>query len=275
MNRLSTDERATVIQCLVDGCSIRATSRIAGVARNTTDKLLVELGAACEEYQDREMRDLSCKRIQVDECWAFCYCKQKRVTPEIMERQIAGDIWTWAAVDADTKLVPCWCLGKRDKETAELFVSDLAARLADRVQLTTDGLHAYFNAVIDAFGEEINYAQLVKVYQQDSEGQRRYSPECVTCDRVALIGDPDSIHVSTSYIERQNLTMRMGMRRFTRLSYAFSKKLENHAAAVALHMMHYNFVRVHQILKTTPAVASGIANHVWGVEEIVSLLHSN
>ncbi len=275
MNKLSTGDRVQIVRCLVDGCSMRATSRITGVARNTIDKLLIELGAACSDYQDRTLCNLTCKRIQVDECWAFCYCKQKQVTEEIAERQIAGDVWTWAAIDADTKLVPCWCLGKRDAETAETFVSDLASRLADRVQLTSDGLRAYLTAVPNAFGEEVDYAQLVKVYQQDSEGQRRYSPpECVTCERVRIVGGPDPRHISTSFIERQNLTMRMGMRRFTRLTNAFSKKAENHAAAVSLHMMHYNFARVHQTLKTSPAVAAGVTDHVWSIEEIVSLLDS-
>lgn len=268
-------ERVQIVRCLVDGCSMRATARIARVARNTIDKLTVELGNACSRYQDRTLRNLKSQRIQVDECWAFCYCKQKQVTEEIADRQIAGDIWTWAAIDADTKLVPCWTLGKRDAETAESFVSDLASRLTDRVQLTSDGLKAYLTAILNAFGEAVDYAQLVKVYQQDSEGQRRYSPpECVTCDKVAIIGEPDPKHISTSFIERQNLTMRMGMRRFTRLTNAFSKKAENHAAAVALHMMHYNFARVHQTLKTSPAVAAGVTDHVWSIEEIVSLLDS-
>jgi IS1 family transposase len=255
---------------------MRATARIAGVARNTVDRLLVELGFVCSQYQDITLRNLSCKRVQVDECWAFCYCKQKNVTDEIAERQIAGDIWTWAAIDADTKLVVCWTLGKRDAETAGIFVSDLAARLENRIQLTSDGLKAYLNAVLNAFGEAVDYEQLVKVYEQDSEGQRRYSPpECVTCDKIAIIGDPDLKHISTSYIERHNLTMRMGMRRFTRLTNAFSKKAENHAAAVSLHMMHYNFGRVHQTLKTSPAVAAGVADHIWTIEEIVALLDSN
>jgi IS1 family transposase len=276
MNQLTIEQRVQIVRCLVDGCSMRATARIAQVARNTVDKLLVELGAACSAYQDRTLRNLTCKRVQVDECWAFCYCKQKQVTTEIAERQIAGDIWTWAAIDADTKLVPCWTLGKRDAETASIFVSDLAARLADRVQLTSDGLKAYLGAVMDTFGDAVDYAQLVKIYADTSEGQKRYSPaECTGCKQVAVLGDPDPKHISTSFIERQNLTMRMGMRRFTRLTNAFSKKAENHAAAVALHMMHYNFSRVHLTLKTTPAVAAGVADHAWTIEEIVDLLDSN
>ena len=276
MNVLSIAERVAIVRCLVDGCSMRATARITGVARNTIDKLLVALGEACSRCQDATLRNLSCKHIQVDECWAFSYCKQKQVTEEIADRQIAGDIWTWAAIDADTKLVPCWTLGKRDAETAESFVADLASRLTDRVQLTSDGLKAYLAAVLNAFGEAIDYAQLVKVYEQDSEGQRRYSPpECVTCDKISIIGESDPKHISTSFIERQNLTMRMGMRRFTKLTNAFSKKAENHAAAVSLHMMFYNFGRVHQTLKTSPAVAAGVADHVWSIEEIVALLDSN
>jgi IS1 family transposase len=254
---------------------MRATARIAGAARNTIDKLLLELGAVCSKYQDTTLRNLSCKRVQVDECWAFCYCKQKQVTPEIAEGRIAGDVWTWAAIDADTKLVPCWTLGKRDNESATTFVSDLASRLTDRIQLTSDGLKAYLTAVVSAFGESVDYAMLVKVYGNDPEAEKRYSPAiCTSCKREPVIGEPDPEHISTSYIERQNLTMRMSMRRFTRLTNAFSKKLENHAAAVSLHMMHYNFVRVHQTLKTTPAVAAGVANHIWTVEEIIGLLDS-
>lgn len=275
MNQLTTVQRVQIVRCLVDGCSMRATARIADVARNTIDKLLVELGAACSEYQDRTLRGLTSKRIQMDECWAFCYCKQKQVTQDIAERQIAGDIWTWAAIDADTKLVVCWTLGKRDAETAQEFVSDLASRLADRVQLTSDGLKAYLFAVIDSFGDGVDYAQLVKYYTNDVEGQRRYSPAvCTSCKKEGVLGSPDPNHISTSYIERQNLTMRMGMRRFTRLTNGFSKKAENHAAAVALHMMYYNFARVHQTLKTTPAVAAGVADRVWTVEEIIGLLNS-
>jgi IS1 family transposase len=275
MNELSSVERVNVIRCLVDGCSMRATARIAGVARNTIDKLLVELGAACSKFQDNTLRNLSCRRVQVDEIWAFCYCKQKQLTPEIAERQIAGDVWTWAATDADTKLVPCWTLGKRDADTADVFVSDMASRLADRAQITSDGLAVYMAAIVKAFGEDVDYAKLVKYYGNDVEGEKRYSPAvCTGCQKTGMIGEPDPQHISTSYIERQNLTMRMSMRRFTRLTNAFSKKIENHAAAVSLHMMYYNFARVHQTLKTTPAVAAGVADHVWTVEEIVSLLDS-
>lgn len=276
MNKLSMGERAQVVRCLVDGCSMRATARIAGVARNTIDKLLVELGAACSEYQDRVLRGLSSKRIQVDEIWAFCYCKQKQVTEQIAESRIAGDIWTWAAIDADTKVVPCWTLGKRDAETANAFVSDMASRLADRAQITSDGLAAYMEAIVKAFGDEVDYAKLVKYYGNEPEGEKRYSPAiCTGCEKRQMIGCPDPKHISTSYIERQNLTMRMGMRRFTRLTNAFSKKIENHAAAVSLHFMYYNFGRKHMTLGTSPAVAAGVADHIWTIEEIVALLDSN
>lgn len=264
-----------MIRCLVDGCSMRATARIADVARNTIDKLLVELGAACSKFQDTTLRDLSCKRIQVDEIWAFCY-KQKQVTAEIAAERIAGDIWTWAAIDADTKLVPCWTLGKRDGETADAFVSDMASRLADRAQITSDGLAAYMDAIVKAFGEEVDYGKLIKYYGNEPGAERRYSPAiCTRCEKREMIGSPDPKHISTSYIERQNLTMRMGIRRFTRLTNAVSKKVENHAAAVSLHMVYYNFGRKHMTLGTSPAVAAGVTDHVWSVEEIVALLDSN
>lgn len=271
MNQLSMAERVAVVRCLVDGCSMRATSRITGVARNTIDKLLVELGAACLDYQDRIFRNLTCKRVQVDECWAFCYAKAKNVTPEIAAKNpFAGDTWTWAAIDADTKLIPSWIVGPRDGVTARIFVSDLAARLADRIQLTSDGLNVYLGAVEKAFRGDVDYAQLVKVYRATSEGEKRYSPaECIACEKHEIAGYPDPEHVSTSYIERANLTMRMGMRRFTRLTNAFSKKIENHTAAISLHMMHYNFVRIHQTLKVTPAMAAGVTNRLWEIEDIV------
>ncbi len=272
MNKLSTSKRGAIVRCLVDGCSMRTTSRITGIARNTIDKLLVELGAACSAYQDTMLRNLTCRRIQVDEIWAFCYAK-----PEHFESGgYAGDVWTWAAIDADTKLIPCWTLGQRDDTAAKHFVEDLADRLADRVQLTSDGLTAYLTAVAKAFEGKVDYAMLVKVYTQTPEGRRRYSPaECIACERKIVTGNPDPEHVSTSYIERQNLTMRMSMRRFTRLTNAFSKKIENHAAAISLHMMYYNFCRKHMSLDTTPAVKAGISDHIWGVEEIIALLDSN
>jgi len=276
MNCLDTAKRAQVISALLEGNSIRSAVRMTGVAKNTVVKLLVEVGAACARYQDEVMRNLSCKRIQVDECWAFCYAKQKNVKPEHFDNgRYAGDVWTWAAIDADSKLIPCWALGMREAATAVHFVDDLASRLTDRVQLTSDGLGAYLAAVEKAFQGAVDYAMLVKVYAQTPEGHKRYSPaDCIACERKVVEGTPDPEHISTSYIERANLTMRMGMRRFTRPTNAFSKKIENHAAAVSLHMMYYNFGRKHQTLGTSPAVMAGIANHVWTVEEIVGLLGS-
>lgn len=276
MNQLDTARRTSIVRCLIEGYSIRSTVRMTGASKNTIVKLLVELGAACSEFMDGAMRNLSCQRIQADEIWSFVYAKQKNVPAKVAERQIAGDIWTWLAIDADTKLVPCWMLGQRDALSAREFIDDLAGRLANSIQLTTDGLKVYVNAVDRAFGEEIDYAQLHKVYGENSEGQKRYSPAgCVGCTKQNLTGDPDPRHVSTSYVERQNLNMRMGMRRFTRLTNAFSKKVENLAASVALYYTYYNFGRVHQTLKTTPAIKAGIADHVWTVEEIVGLLEKS
>lgn len=274
MNRLDTSTRCRVVAALVEGCSIRATVRMTGVAKNTIQKLLLELGEAALDYQDRTLVNLPCKRVQVDECWAFCYAKAKNVTPEIKEKNpSAGDVWTWAAIDADTKLIPSWIIGPRDSVTARIFVNDLADRLADRVQLTSDGLRVYLEAVERAFRGDVDYAQLVKVYSNTAEGQKRYSPaECIACEKQAVTGNPDPEHVSTSYIERANLTMRMGMRRFTRLTNAFSKKIENHSAAVALHMLHYNFVRIHQTLKISPAMAAGVTTRLWEISDIVALL---
>ena len=273
MNRLDIQTRCHIVACLVEGMSVRATVRVTGAAKNTIQKLLIELGAACSAYQDKVLRNLTCQRVQVDECSAFVYCKAKNLTPVLAETQIAGDVWTWAAIDADTKLIPSWTLGRRDCETALHFVEDLAGRMSDRIQLTSDGLKAYVGAVAKAFDGKVDYAQLVKVYDNTVEGQKRYSPaECIGCERKAVEGNPDPDHISTSYIERANLTMRMGMRRFTRLTNGFSKKIENHTAAVSLHMMHYNFVRRHQTLGTSPAVAAGVATHAWSIEEIVGLL---
>ena len=270
MNRLDITKRTQVIAALVEGNSVRATVRMTGVAKNTISKLLVELGAACSDYLNRTLVNLPCKRIQCDEIWSFVGAKQKNVTEE---NRAIGDVWTWVAMDADTKLVCSWLVGSRDGGTATAFIQDLAGRLAHRVQLTTDGHRPYLNAVEDAFGSQIDYAMLIKIYGSDHTAETRYSPaECLGTRVQAISGQPDMKHVSTSYIERQNLTMRMQMRRFTRLTNAFSKKVENHIASIAIHYMHYNFCRIHQTLRVTPAMEAGIAQHVWNIEEVIALL---
>lgn len=276
MNKLSTARRAQVIAALVEGNSIRATVRMTGAAKNTVTKLLVDLGDACNTYQDAVMRNLPCQRLQCDEIWAFCHSKQKNVAPEHHGILGYGDVWTWTAIDADTKLVPSWLVGLRNATYANAFITDLAARLAHRVQLTTDAHRPYLEAIEGAFGADIDYAMLVKLYGTDPESERRYSPaKCIGTDQRVIQGNPEQAHISTSYVERQNLTMRMSMRRFTRLTNAFSKKIENLEAAVSLHFMYYNFARVHQTIRTTPAVAAGVADHVWTLEEIARLLDSN
>lgn len=276
MNRLSKEDRIRVIAALCEGNSIRSTVRMTGVAKNTVAKLLVELGTACAKYQDEVFRGLRCERVQADEIWAFVGCKQKNVTPEKLEHGICGDVWTWTAICADSKLVFSWMIGQRDAVAAHDFMLDVADRLANRVQLTTDGHKAYLTAVKAAFGNEIDYAMLVKIYGESSDGQKRYSPAvCVGCEQHAVSGSPAPEHVSTSYAERQNLTMRMSMRRFTRLTNGFSKKVENHVASLALYFFYYNFVRVHQTLKTTPCVAAGVTNRRWDLADMIGLLDSN
>ncbi len=273
MNRLSTEKRAQIVAALVEGCSVRATVRMTGTSKNTIQKLQIELGAACSAYMDRTLRNLPCKRVQCDEIWSFVGCKQKNVTPMISEQRIAGDVWTWVAMDADTKLVCSWLVGKRDAGCATDFIQDLANRLANRVQLTTDGHKVYLNAVVDAFANDIDYAMLIKIYGESSEGEKRYSPAvCAGCEQKPMIGNPDPKHISTSYIERQNLTMRMSMRRFTRLTNAFSKKIENHIASIAIHYMYYNFCRIHQTLRVTPAMAAGATDRLWTITEMIRLL---
>ena len=283
MNKLSASKRAKIVGCLVEGNSIRATSRITGAAKNTIVGLLVRVGEGCAAYQDRTIRGLGCKRVQCDEIWSFCRAKQKNVPSDKQGTFGYGDIWTWTAIDAETKLVLSFMVGNRDADTARFFIDDLAGRLANRVQLTTDGHSAYLEAVEDSFGAEIDYAMLQKLYGATDEGQRRYSPaKCIGTRTGIIQGNPDPAHISTSFVERQNLTMRMGMRRFTRLTNGFSKKVENLTAAVALHFMHYNFVRPHQTLTkanrgriTTPAMGAGLAARPWTLEEIVSLEKSN
>jgi|SRR5208283_1041689 len=274
MNKLDGAKRTQVVAALVEGNSIRSTVRMTGVAKNTIAKLLVELGAACAAYLDKALVSLPCKRVQVDEIWSFVGAKQKNVTAKMFDNGgFAGDAWVFVAIDADTKLVIDWLVGRRDAGFATEFLQTVSGRLSNRVQLTTDGHKMYLAAVPDAFGESVDYAQLVKVYGADPEGQKRYSPaQCLGAVKQTVIGEPDPKHVSTSYIERQNLTMRMSMRRFTRLTNAFSKKIENHIAALALHYMFYNFCRIHQTLRVTPAMQAGIADHVWSLEDLLGLL---
>ncbi len=273
MNRLEPDKRKATIAALVEGNSIRAVSRMTGVARNTVTSLLVDLGTTCAEFQDKALRNLSCRRIQCDEIWAFCYAKDKNLPFDKQGQFGFGSIWTWTAIDADTKLIASWMVGSRDTEAATEFIGDLAGRLANRVQLTTDGHTPYLEAVDDAFGGDIDYAMLIKIYGESAEPEKRYSPaECTGCAARTITGRPERRHVSTSYVERQNLTMRMHMRRFTRLTNGFSKKVENHIAAVSLHFMYYNFVRIHTTLKVTPAMAAGVTDRLWEVEDIVRLL---
>jgi IS1 family transposase len=274
MNRLDKNRQAQVIRCIVEGNSIRATVRMTGVAKNTIVKLLTEVGDACAKYQDSTLRNLPCRRIQCDEIWSFCYAKEKNVPADKRGQFGYGDVWTWTAICADTKLIASWTVGTRGAVTAYEFMQDLAGRLANRIQLTTDGHRVYLDAVEDAFGSNVDYAMLVKMYgAADREGEARYSPAtCTGCKQQRIIGNPDPKHISTSYVERQNLTMRMSMRRFTRLTNAFSKKLQNHISGLSVWYMYYNFARVHQTLRVTPAMEAGITDHVWTMEEIVGLL---
>jgi IS1 family transposase len=241
-----------------------------GVSINTVLKLLADAGNACQEYQDRELHNLPCERIQADEIWSFVYSKQKNVPEEKRGQFGYGDVWTWTAIDADTKLIVSWYIGRRDADAAFQFMTDLASRLSNRVQLTTDGHHAYLNAVDAAFDRQIDYAMLVKQYGTAPEAEKRYSPSiCLGAERQEVRGRPDPEHVSTSYVERQNLSMRMGMRRFTRLTNAFSKKLANHMHALSIYFMHYNFVRIHQTLRVTPAMEAGVTDRLWSLEDMV------
>lgn len=275
MNKLPLAKRAQIIGMLVEGMSLRAASRLADVSINTVTKLLIDVGMACADYQNHAMRSLPCKRVQCDEIWAFVGAKEKNADPELKAKGLQGDVWTWTAICADTKLIPCWAVGARNAAVANEFMDDLASRLKHRVQLTTDGNRTYLDAVKEAFVGQIDYAMLVKQYgaAPGVEGPRRYSPaECTGAIKQNITGNPSVGHVSTSYVERANLTMRMGMRRFTRLTNGFSKKVENHAHAVALHMMFYNFGRVHKTLRVTPAMEAGIAKHVWSLQEIAALV---
>ena len=276
MNKLPLKTRKLIIRCLVEGQSVRATARTADVSKNTVTKLLIAAGKACADYQDKALWDLPCQRIQVDEIWSFIYAKEKNVARAKAAPPEAGDVWTWTAICADTKLVPSWRVGDRSGETAIDFMDDLRPRLANRVQLTTDGHKAYLEAVEGAFGGDVDYAQLVKLYGTEGgvSSDKRYSPaECTGIRKRCVEGDPDPAYVSTSYAERNNLTMRMSMRRFTRLTNAFSKKIENHMHSVSLHFMYYNFCRQHKGLNgISPAMAAGVTDRLWDIEDIVRIV---
>lgn len=272
MNKLPINKRVQIINCLVEGMSMRATSRLADVSINTVTKLLVDVGRACEKFHNEKVQNIAAKKIQCDEIWSFVYSKEKNV-PEGME-DYAGDIWTWTALDADSKMIVSWYVGQRDAIAANDFMNDVASRLANRVQLTTDGHRAYLTAVDNAFKSEVDYAMLVKLYGQPegSQTERKYSPaECIGAEKTTIIGEPDEKYVSTSYVERQNLTMRMHNRRFTRLTNAFSKKIENHCYAIALHFVYYNFVKIHKTLRVPPAMEVGLIKRLMSIEDIVRL----
>lgn len=277
MNRLSRKERAQIVRALVEDNSLRSTVRITGFALNTITKLLVELGEACAAYENEHLRNLPTTRLECDEIWAFCYSKAINVPEEHRGELGYGDVWTWTALDPDTKLMCSWLIGSRDTESANAFMADLAPRLRNRVQITTDGFVAYPNAIETAFGQDVDYAMLIKEYSSDPREERRFSPPVVLSEEVRIVnGHPDPRLMSTSYVERQNLTMRMGMRRFTWLTNGFSKKVENHAAAVSLHFFYMNWGRPHGSLANpyprTPAMAAGLADHIWTCEEIAALL---
>jgi IS1 family transposase len=274
MNKLSVARRAQIVASLVEGNSIRATCRMTGAAKATVMKLVVDLGAASTRYQDETLRELPCKRIQCDEIWTFVGAKKANLRPEERDVFGRGDVWTWTAICAETKLVPSWLVGPRDGSTAFRFMYDLRERLRERVQITTDGFHAYLLATAHAFEDgTADYAMLEKLYGSVPGPEGRYSPPvCVGAKKKPIFGQPDSRHISTSYAERANLTMRMSMRRFTRLTNAFSKKVENHRAAIALHFMWYNFGRVHQTLGETPAMAAGVETRRWTTEDVARLL---
>lgn len=270
MNRLSVADRAKILGMLVEGNSLRSCARMADVSLNTVTKLLVDIGAACEQFHNERVRNVRVRRLQCDEIWCFVGAKAKNVTPE-QKAEGWGDTWTWTGICADSKLCVSYLVGGRDADWAMDFMLDCAARIKGHVQITTDGHKAYLEAVEEAFGADVDYAQLQKIYGAPSdEEQRHYSPaRCIGCEMKAVSGDPDPKHVSTSYVERHNLTMRMSMRRFTRLTNAFSKKVQNHTAMVAIHAVHYNFARIHKSLRITPAMACGLSDHVWSLEEII------
>lgn len=273
MNNLPLEKKVQIINLLVEGNSLRSTSRITGCSINTVTKLLVDVGKACQDFHNEKVVNVTSKRVQCDEIWSFVYAKSRNL-PEEMEGN-GGDVWTWVGIDADTKLVVSWYVGKRDAQTGYDFMQDVASRLKNRVQLTTDGFKSYLDAVEDAFQGQVDYAVLKKIYGNSNierDFEKRYSPaDCTGITKKIINGNPDEEHISTSYIERQNLTMRMGMRRFTRLTNAFSKKIENHCYAIALHFVYYNFCRIHKTLRVTPAYEAGLTKDIMEIEDIVRL----
>ena len=273
MNKLPIHKRVQILNMLVEGSSMRSISRVAGVSINTVTKMLIRAGEVCAAYHDEHVHNVPAKRVQCDEIWSFVYAKQKNVGRAQAAPEQAGDVWTWTAIDADSKLIVSYLVGGRDGGYAAEFMEDVAQRLAHRVQLTTDGHKAYLDAVEDAFGCEVDYAQLIKLYGTPPEGERRYSPvECIGARPSPVMGNPDPDYISTSYVERQNLTMRMSMRRFTRLTNAFSKKVENHIHMLSLYFVHYNFCRIHKTLRMSPAMAAGIDTTLYDTEWIVGLM---
>ncbi|MBL0210814.1 MAG: DDE-type integrase/transposase/recombinase [Holophagaceae bacterium] len=274
MNKLSLERRCQIVAALVEGVSIRATCRLTGCSKNTVLKLLVELGKVCKDYQDQTLVNLKTRIIQCDEIWAFIGCKAKNVPEHLRGTVGIGDVWTWTGIDAESKLILAWRVGSRDLEDAKAFIRDVERRLLHRIQLTTDGHRPYLEAVAESFGIWIDYAMLIKMFgKKEKTENRKYSPSaCKDILKLRISGRPKMKDVSTSYVERQNLTMRMSMRRFTRLTNAFSRKLENHEAAVAIHFMYYNFARIHQTLRVTPAMEAGIADHPWSICDILMLL---
>jgi IS1 family transposase len=265
--------QAAIIAALVEGVGIRSTCRMTGASKGAVTKLIADLGPVCAAYMDKAFHDLPCKYLEVDEIWAFCYAKAKNVPEEKRGTFGFGDVWTFTAIDAETKLIPSYMVGPRDAGTATEFMQDLAGRLANRVQITSDGLKVYVGAVLDAFGGDVDYAMLQKIYAPAPGGETRYSPaQCIGCQKHAVSGNPEPARVSTSYVERANLSMRMGLRRYTRLTNAHSKKLENHCAALAIFFMHYNFARIHSTIRCSPAMAAGVTPHLWSIAEIVNLL---
>lgn len=275
MNKLPLQARVQILSMLCEGSSMRSISRVCDVSINTVSKLLIDAGEVCIAYHDQYVRGLQSKRIQCDEIWSFCYAKNKNIRDAKSPVDGAGDVWTWTALDADSKMIVSWCVGRRDAESAYGLMEDLRSRIKTRVQLTTDGHKAYLEAVESTLGADVDYAMLVKLYggPQGSDQERKYSPgECIGARKEPIQGEPNPKHISTSYVERQNLNMRMGMRRFTRLTNAFSKKFENHCHALSLYFMFYNFCRIHETLKVSPAMAAGVSNTLWNMEQIVALI---